>query len=101
MGERFTATSRAGLWPVEGLSEGSGALHETVSSLFPGPSCSAAGPSLGELEGSPEKAASYLTFHLMTTTPLTLGSVTFLMVHHRLFLGQSPLWRRPIAEQDS
>ena len=63
MGERFTATSRAGLWPVEGLSEGSGALHETVSSLFPGPSCSAAGPSLGELEGSPEKAASYLTFH--------------------------------------
>ena len=69
MGERFTATSRAGLWLVEGLSKGSGALQETVSSLYPGPSCSAAGPSLGELEGCPEKAAYFPPDDHHTTDP--------------------------------
>ena len=52
-------SSRPGPRLVEGLvslSEGSGALHSIVSSLFPGPSSSPTGPMLGELEGFQKKA---------------------------------------------
>ena len=54
--KRFTAASRPGPQPVEGLSKGYGALQDTVPSLFPGPSSSPAGPRLGRLEGLQEKA---------------------------------------------
>ena len=55
-GEWLTAASRPGPWPVEGLSEVSGALQDTVPTLFPGPSSSSAGPRLGKLEGLQEKS---------------------------------------------
>ena len=60
---------------MEGLSEGSEALQDRVSSLLPGPTGSPVGPRLGKLEGLQEKpeSAPYLTLHLMPTTPLTLG----------------------------
>ena len=53
-GGEVHCSSRPGPRLVEGLvslSEGSGDLHRIVSSLFPGPSSSPTGPTLGELEG--------------------------------------------------
>ena len=58
---------------MEGLSEGSGPLQDTVPSLFSGPPPSSpAGLRWGELEGFQEKPgfASYLTLHRTTSTPL-------------------------------
>ena len=61
--------------PVGCLGEGSGALQDTAPSLFPGPPSSRAGPKPGELEGTGRKpgSTSYLTLHLRTTAPLTVG----------------------------
>ena len=56
MEEKFSVASRLGSRLVEGLNEDSGALQDIVSSLFPGPSNSPAGPRLGKPEGLQEKA---------------------------------------------
>ena len=57
---------------MEGISEGSGALQDTVRSLFPGPSSSPTGPRLGEQEGPPGKDLNPPPTSLVTTTPLSL-----------------------------
>ena len=64
--------------PVGCLGKGSGALQDTAPSLFPGPLSSCFGPRPGELEGTGRKpgSTSYLTLHLRTTAPLTVGSLT-------------------------
>ena len=48
--------SRPGPRLVEGLSQGSGAPQDVVSSLFPGPPGSPTGPRLGEFQGLQRKA---------------------------------------------
>ena len=72
-------TSRPGMRPMGVPSEGSGALQDTAPRLFPGnppPSpASLLTPNQERWQALREKAGSnsYLTLHLTTTIPLTVG----------------------------
>ena len=76
MRERFIHDSlKAWAQPVGGLGRDSGALWNTAPSLFPGPPNH---PLDGDqmswrAQGRRRGPASYLTPHLMTTTPPTIG----------------------------
>ena len=63
---------------VGSISEGPRALQDTAPSLFPGPPAHllAQGQMSWKAPGRRLGSPSYLTFHLMTTTPPTVGWVT-------------------------
>ena len=74
-GARIHCCLKAWAQSVGSLGEGLGALQDIAPSLFPGPPAHplAQGQVSWKAPGRRLGSASYLTFHLMTTTPPTVG----------------------------
>ena len=92
-------SSRPGPRLVEGLIEGSGALQDIVPNLFPGHSRTQSWMSFKASRRRPD-SASYLTLHLMTTTPpLTQSLPHWSLIDSNLWVEQNVLLTNSWAGQ--